>query len=71
MSMAQNPADPAQLYAKPPIFLEELVAELHAAALIAPGILLPRVEAERHRCIDRKGDVLNAAGCVPLKSERL
>src|ERR1700694_5788150 len=40
------------------VFLEELVAELHAAALIPPRILHARIEAERHRCIDRKGRIL-------------
>src|SRR5207302_10350346 len=39
-------------------FLEELVAECLASALIPPGILLARVEAERHRSVDRKGRVL-------------
>ena len=39
-------------------FLEELVAELHAAALIPPGILHARIKAERHRGIDRKGRIL-------------
>src|SRR5205085_6698990 len=38
--------------------LEELIAELHAAALIPPGVLLARVEAERHRRVDRKGRIL-------------
>ena len=40
------------------VFLEELVAELHAAALIPPGVLHARIEAERHRRIDRKGRIL-------------
>jgi hypothetical protein len=39
-------------------FLEELISELHAAALIPPGVLLARIEAERHRGIDREGGIL-------------
>src|SRR6202043_3750206 len=39
-------------------FLEELVAELHPAALIPPGILHSCIEAKRHRGIDRKCRVL-------------
>ena len=38
--------------------LEELVAELLAAALVPPGVLLARVEAERHRGVDRPGRIL-------------
>src|SRR6202042_1007275 len=38
--------------------LEELVAELLAAALVPPGVLHPRIEAERHRGIDREGRIL-------------
>ena len=40
------------------VLLEELVAELLAAALVPPGVLLARVEAERHRRVDRKGRIL-------------
>jgi hypothetical protein len=38
--------------------LEELVAEFLAAALIPPGVLLARVQPERHRGVDREGRVL-------------
>jgi hypothetical protein len=38
--------------------LEELVAELFAAALVPPGILLARVQAERDRRVDREGRIL-------------
>src|SRR5258707_10416291 len=52
-------------------FLEELVPELHAAALIPPGVLLARVEAERHRGIDGEGrilaDVIIASGVAHLE----
>ena len=39
-------------------FLEELVSELRAATLIPPGVLLARIQAERHRGIDGKGRIL-------------
>ena len=40
------------------MLLEELVAKLHAAALVPPGVLLARIEAERHRSEDRKRRIL-------------
>ncbi len=40
------------------VFLEELISELHAAALIPPGILLARIEAERYRSIDGECRIL-------------
>src|SRR3954447_14677006 len=39
-------------------FLEELVAKLHAAALVPPRILLAGIEPEWHRGIDRECRVL-------------
>ena len=38
--------------------LVELVHQLHAAALIHPGVLHARVEAERHRGAEREGRIL-------------
>src|SRR6202000_129133 len=39
------------------VFLEELVAEFLAAALIPPGVLHARIEAERHRGVDRESGI--------------
>src|SRR5260370_28817291 len=37
------------------IFLGELVHQLQAVAVMKPGILLARIEAERHRAEQREG----------------
>ena len=40
------------------VLLEELVHQLDAAAVIQPGILLARIEAERHAVPKREGRIL-------------